>query len=419
MADVGPARIAPVPRGRVVRNPLSLVRVDTAIARSAAGFGFAFMLQSIPAMVEQLPNSSPLWAGVMVFALVVSLALAALASVLRQQVRGANITFAVVYLVALISWPFAVTDPANATTDSYWLYYTLTIATAMATVGFPLRVATAYLILAPTLYAIIRVTPAGGGVTTVQAALDSVYAVILGGAITIITAILRGAASSVDRAQATALERYGHAVRQHATEAERVQVDAIVHDSVLTTFLSAARADTPEAKELASRMAGNAIGYLRDAVSVVPSGDADVALSVLANRIADAASALSEPFTVETDRAGETPVPVAVAEAVYSAAVQAMVNSLQHAGPGAERWASVRYEGGGVVVEVGDRGVGFDPQVVPHERLGVRVSILERVSSVGGVARVDTSPGEGTLVTLRWPAVEDAPNVTGDPEDAS
>ena len=419
MADASPARLAPVPRGRVVRNPLSLVRVDTAIARSAAGFGFAFMLQSIPAMVEQLPNSSPLWAGVMVFALVVSLALAALASVLRQQVRGANITFAVVYLVALISWPFAVTDPANATTDSYWLYYTLTIATAMATVGFPLRVATAYLILAPTLYAIIRVTPAGGGVTTVQAALDSVYAVILGGAITIITAILRGAASSVDRAQATALERYGHAVRQHATEAERVQVDAIVHDSVLTTFLSAARADTPEAKELASRMAGNAIGYLRDAVSVVPSGDADVALSVLANRIADAASALSEPFTVETDRAGETPVPVAVAEAVYSAAVQAMVNSLQHAGPGTERWASVRYEGGGVVVEVGDRGVGFDPQVVPHERLGVRVSILERVSSVGGVARVDTSPGEGTLVTLRWPAAPEVPAVIGDPEDVS
>lgn len=419
MADTSPARLAPVPRGQAVLNPLSLVRVDTAIARSAAGFGFAFMLQSIPAMIAQLPNSSPLWAGVMVFALVVSLALAALASALRQQVRGANITFAVVYLVALISWPFAVVDPAAATQDSYWLYYLLTIATAMATVGFPLRVATAYLILAPTLYAIIRVTPAGGGVTTVQAALDSVYAIILGGAITIITAILRSAASSVDRAQATALERYGHAVRQHATEAERVQVDAIVHDSVLTTFLSAARADTPEAKELASRMAGNAIGYLRDAVSVVPVGDADVALSVLANRIADAASALSEPFTVETDRAGESPVPVAVAEAVYSAAVQAMVNSLQHAGPGTERWASVRYEGGSVVVEVGDRGVGFDPQIVPQERLGVRVSILERVSSVGGVARVDTAPGEGTLVTLRWPAVPDEPAEIVDPGAAS
>ncbi len=404
MAEFGRARLAPVPRGRPVRNPLSLVRVDTAIARTAAGFGIAFMLQSIPAMISQLPNSEPLWSGVMVFALVVSLALTVLASALRQQVRGAHITFAVVYLVALISWPFAVVDPAAATQDSYWLYYQLTIATAMATVGFPLRVATAYLILAPTIYAVIRVTPAGGGVTTAQAALDSVYAIILGGAITIITAILRSAASSVDRAQATALERYGHAVRQHATEAERVQVDAIVHDSVLTTFLSAARADTPEAKELAARMAGNAIGYLRDAVSVTPPGDADVAVAVLGTRITDAASALSEPVPVDTARAGETLVPVAVAEAVYSAAVQAMVNSLQHAGEGTTRWASVRSDGSGVVVEVGDRGSGFDASQVPNERLGVRVSILERVASVGGVAQVDTAPGSGTVVTLRWPA---------------
>jgi len=404
MAEFGRARLAPVPRGRPVRNPLSLVRVDTAIARTAAGFGVAFMLQSVPAMIAQLPNSDPLWSGVMVFALVVSLALTVLASALRQQVRGAHITFAVVYLVALISWPFAVVDTAQATQDSYWLYYQLTIATAMATVGFPLRVATAYLILAPTIYAVIRVTPAGGGVTTAQAALDSVYAIILGGAITIITAILRSAASSVDRAQATALERYGHAVRQHATEAERVQVDAIVHDSVLTTFLSAARADTPEAKELAARMAGNAIGYLRDAVSVTPPGDADVAVAVLATRISDAASALSEPVPVDTALAGETQVPVAVAEAVYSAAVQAMVNSLQHAGEGTKRWASVRAEAGGVVVEVGDRGSGFDAAQVPNERLGVRVSILERVSSVGGAAKVDTAPGAGTVVTLRWPA---------------
>ena len=45
------------------------------------------------------------------------------------------------------------------------------------------------------------------------------------------------------------------AVRQHATEVERVQVDAIVHDSVLTTLLSAAGAGTPEEQALAARMA--------------------------------------------------------------------------------------------------------------------------------------------------------------------
>ena len=197
----------------------------------AAGFGVAFMLQSVPAMVEQLPNMQPAWSVTMVGALVASLALTVVVSVIDRGLRIGHVTFAVVYLIALISWPFAVIDPAQAPSSSYWLYYTLTIATAMATVGLGIRLATAYVVLAPVIYGIIRITPPGGEVTITQTVLDSVYAIILGGAITIITAILRNAASSVDRAQATALQRYGHAVRQHATEAERVQVDAIVHDA--------------------------------------------------------------------------------------------------------------------------------------------------------------------------------------------
>jgi signal transduction histidine kinase len=405
MADAISSRLASVPRGRAVRNPLSLVRVMTAIARTAAGFGVAFLLQSVPAMIDQLPNMNPAWSVVMVGSLVASLAATVVVSVVDRGLRIGHVTFAVVYLIALVSWPFAVVDPAEAPgPDSYWLYYTLTIATAMATVGLGIRLATVYVVLAPLIYGVIRITPAGGGVTITQAVLDSVYAIILGGAITIITAILRSAASSVDRAQATALERYGHAVRQHAIEAERVQVDAIVHDSVLTTLLSAARAETVEAKELAAHMAGNAIGHLRDAVSEVPQGDAEVSVAALANRIADAAAALSEPVDVDSDGVRPGRVPVAVAEAVYSAAVQAMVNSLQHAGGGTRRWAIVRGGAEDLLVEIGDRGAGFDPDAVPTERLGVRVSILERVASVGGVAVIDTVLGEGTVVSLRWPA---------------
>ncbi|MFT4029044.1 MAG: histidine kinase [Protaetiibacter sp.] len=409
MADAIPARPASVRRGRGVRNPLSLVRVTTAIARTAAGFGVAFLLQSVPAIVDQLPNMHPVWSIVMVGSLVASLAVTVITSIVERGLRIGHVTFAAVYLVALVSWPFAVLDPARAPgPESYWLYYLLTIATATATVGLGIRLATAYVVLAPLIYGVIRITPPGGGVLVTQAVLDSVYAIILGGAITILTTILRGAASSVDRAQATALERYGHAVRQHAIETERVQVDAIVHDSVLTTLLSAARAETAEAKELASRMAGNAIGHLRDAVSEAPQGDAEVSISALANRVADAAAALSEPIEVDSDGVRPGRIPVAVAEALYSAAVQAMVNSLQHAGAGTRRWAVIRGDAAeGLLVEVGDRGSGFDPDAVPTERLGVRVSILERVTSVGGSAAIDTAPGRGTVVSLRWPAEEE------------
>ena len=64
-----------------------------------------------------------------------SLVFAVVASIVRRWVRIADISFAAVYLIALVSWPFAVVDVAAAPSDSYWLYYIMTIATAMATVG--------------------------------------------------------------------------------------------------------------------------------------------------------------------------------------------------------------------------------------------------------------------------------------------
>jgi len=33
----------------------------------------------------------------------------------------------------------------------------------------------------------------------------------------------------------------------------------------------------------------------------------------------------------------------------------------------------------------------------------VRVSIIERVGNAGGHAQVDSAPGRGTSITIRWP----------------
>ncbi|HTL40366.1 MAG TPA: ATP-binding protein [Pseudolysinimonas sp.] len=392
------------PRGRQVRNPLSLRRVESAVSRSAAGFGIAFFAQSAPAMLSQLPNTHEAWNIVFVASIVSTLVFAVAAAVSRRYVRISATTFSAVYLIGLLTWPFAVLDPSRITTDSFWLYGIMTVATSMAAIGLPVRWASIYLVAIPSIYAIIRLTPPGGAVGPSRAALDSVFALILGGVITIIFVMLRTAAASVDRAQQTALERYSHAVRQHAIEAERVQVDAIVHDSVLTTLLSAARAYTPEANELAATMAGNAIGHLRDAVAVAPDTDTQVPAVVLFGRISEAAATMSQPFEVRSLRLGRVSMPIPVAEALYSAAVQGMVNSLQHAGADVARWVEVKgMPRGAIQVEVGDDGAGFDVATVPTERLGVRVSILERMSSAGGHADIVSAPGSGTRVVLRWP----------------
>ncbi len=207
--SVGGPGSAP-PRGRQVRNPLSLRRVESAVSRSAAGFGIAFFLQTTPTMLAQLSTTLPAWNAVFVGGLLASLLFTVVAAVMRRWVRIAHTSFAAVYLIALISWPFAVLDPASATADSSWLYGLMTVATAMAAIGLEVRWASLYLVLIPLIYAIIRLTPAGGDVGPSRAALDSVFALILGGVITIIFTMLRTAADKVERAVQTPLEPSSH-----------------------------------------------------------------------------------------------------------------------------------------------------------------------------------------------------------------
>jgi signal transduction histidine kinase len=179
-----------------------------------------------------------------------------------------------------------------------------------------------------------------------------------------------------------------------------------VHDSVLTTLISAARAYSPEAMELTAAMAGNAIGHLHDAALVQPDDGTTVRLRAVAKRISDAAGGMSPPFQIRRIEVGSRSIPVSAGEAVYSAAVQAMVNSIQHGGdsPNIERWVSMRSaRPGGIEVEVGDSGRGFVVDSVPTERLGVRVSIIERVTNAGGSVVIESAPDEGARVRVRWP----------------
>jgi signal transduction histidine kinase len=404
-----PTALHPATRAAQSHKPASRSQIDTVISRSVAFFGLIFGAQTVPAVFGQAAQLRDSWIAGFVVALFGGLLLAVVASIAQRFVRAVNIYIAAVYLVAMLTWPLAVSDAAATSAGRPWLWYLCTVATAAAAVALPTWMATLYLFVAPLAYAVIRVTPSGGGAQWQSALLDAVYAIILGGAVLILMTLLRSAAASVDAAQTTALARYSHAIRQHATEVERVQVDSIVHDSVLTTLLSAASAYNADSRALAGRMAGQAIGHLKDAAAVVPDDESSVPLSQVATRIIGATTTLSAPFALHSQPVVAGSIPVQAADAVYSAAVQAMVNSLQHAGTSdsIERWLSVSGTGnGGLEVQVGDTGVGFDPDDVHVGRLGLRVSILERVTNAGGSVRIDSSPGSGTLITILWPATD-------------
>lgn len=387
------------------RGPVSREQIDALVSRAVAGFGVLFGLQTVPILLNQLDEVHRVWVLLFAPLFFVTLVGALVAAVLQRYVRVMHGIVAVYYVVGVLTWPIAITDVDGGTHSTHWLYPLLTVASAMAAIAFRPALATLYLVVVPIVMAVVRVV--SGAVLVREAVLDSVYAIILGGAIIIIITMLRQAASAVDTAQKTALDAYAHAVRQHATEVERVQVDAIVHDSVLTTLLSAARADTPESRSLAASMAAKAIGHLRQAALVGPHDGASTPLTQVSSRVTEAAAGAGAHFEIRTRGIGSRSIPAAAADAVCSAAVQAMVNSVQHAGdaPRVKRWITVRgLQPLGIVIEVGDTGHGFAAWEVPPERIGVRVSIVERVAHAGGRAEIDSAPGEGTVVTIRWPA---------------
>lgn len=398
----------PLPQSKQPRNPISRKQVERVLSRSVAVFGLVFGgVQSVPAMLDQIAAPYPVWLYTVVPTLYGTLVIIFIASVAQRAIRVTMGLFTVVYAIALVTWPIAIMPGADIFSGIHWLNYLITVAAAMATIAFRPTLASLYVAGTIAFYVAVRATPLGGGAPLLLAILEGFYALFLSGIVVVVITLIRSAASSVDTAQSTALDRYSFAVRQHATEVERVQVDAIVHDSVLTTLISAARAYTPEAQALAATMAGNAIGYLRDAAAASPDDGTMVRYSTVIDRITETAGQLSAPFELRLKSVGTRSMPAHAAETMYSAAVQAMMNSLTHAGADATRWVSARaIPHGGLRVEVGDTGKGFEIGNIASERLGVRVSIIERLANAGGRATIVSAPGEGTVVKLRWPHAE-------------
>lgn len=404
-AESAPALAEPAPFGvdpaRGVRPSITQASVERAFAILIAVAAIGFGAINVPNVLQQLPSLDPFWGPLAAGLLGASFLFVGVSAFAQRLAQIAQIVCALLFLVVLVTWPLTVVHPLEGA-EKPWPWWFCTVGSTAAAMGFAPWRAIVYTALVPAVYAWVAFSPLGGSGGP-QALLDGAFTMILSGAVLVIAVLLRRAAAAVDVAQATAVRRYSSAIREHATEVERVQVDAIVHDSVLTTLLSAARAETPEAKALAARMARNAIDHLGAAAADLPGEAPPVSVLELRDRIVDALGTLSSPVTVRDAPVGGLRMPAVAADAIASAALQAAVNSVQHAGgPDVRRWVCIEQRGASVHVEVGDDGAGFDLAAVPAARLGVRRSIIERVQAVDGTALVLSNPGAGTRIRLAW-----------------
>jgi signal transduction histidine kinase len=174
-------------------------------------------------------------------------------------------------------------------------------------------------------------------------------------------------------------------------EEQRAEIAAHLHDSVLQTLALIQNRAGPQSE--VARIARAQERELRDWLF---AGTDPFAQDLAAElRAFGAELELDYAVRIEVITAGEV---AGIASASLSgAAREAMLNAARHAG--GEVTVFVEATSGAIDVFVRDHGPGFDADEVPDGRLGVRESIVGRMSRAGGVATV-TSDENGTEVQL-------------------
>lgn len=183
-----------------------------------------------------------------------------------------------------------------------------------------------------------------------------------------------------------------------AREAERADIAAHLHDSVLQTLALIQRRSGDAAA--VARLARAQERDLRSWLYGAPTSDVTTvaaAVEAVAADLEDIHGTVVEVVCVGDAALGEG------SSALVAALREAVANAVRHAG-GTVR-VYVECTPAEIEAFVRDRGPGFDPDRVPHDRLGLRESIIGRMERHGGSATVRTAPGEGTEVRLRLPSI--------------
>ena len=183
-------------------------------------------------------------------------------------------------------------------------------------------------------------------------------------------------------------------------EVQRAEIAAHLHDSVLQTL--ALIQNRAGASSEVARIARAQERELRDWLFV---GDTPV-IADLATELRDAAAAIELDYAVRIEVVAAGLSVDTASTALVAASREAMVNAARHAG--GEVSVYLETAPGSIDVFVRDRGPGVDLGSLPSDRLGIRESIIGRMTRAGGTATVRPgSGGSGTEVHLHLEVARD------------
>lgn len=404
------AAAAPPSSGHPDRRDDEVARLTRLIYLVLGVSAVFFGALSLPLFVEQahgadLPLVAACW--LLLFGLPIAMGALSLWAPLGA-LRILAVTEAVVFVLALAEWLVLRPAPLPAGSDIPWVITLTAIpAVSLATVATA-PVAWTYVVVVSGLSGWVRAMSSAGANPSLIGLKDALYTLLLVSVFVGLTIAVRRIAGRV--ASAVAADRAAYAVSAAglARKRERLTVDALVHDTVLSILLMAGRGDvdvdqlSEHARQTLARITGLSAP---PPARLVPASELEDRLRRLTGQLA--------PDADFTSHLPARPLPALVVEALVLAAGEALRNSLRHAEPAhpsspprnVARSVDVRDEHGTVVVRVRDDGAGFDPADVPAQRLGIERSIVARMAAFrGGSASVSSVAGAGTEVTLSWTA---------------
>ncbi len=221
-----------------------------------------------------------------------------------------------------------------------------------------------------------------------------------------LVAVIRGGARQADAVVAAGLETERQIRAEEARRADEREQHRQLHDTVLSTLTMVAAGSFAELSPALTAQAARDLSVLQGLATAPPvlgttGPDGLAQLTDLSPKLERAAADTGD-LAVRLKLVPVT-LPSPVANQLVACVGEALRNVERHAGT--DR-AEVTVTGGAgwAVVEITDRGCGFDPAATPPSRRGIRESITGRMLAAGGRAAIASRPGAGTTVTVSWPA---------------
>lgn len=309
-------------------------------------------------------------------------------------------TAALSFFVAVVTWPLAWDGSHIKQTQAIWFSAFPGLASLAGVIAWPAWAVFVHLVTACISVQWVNFVARGDVAPTMLAPeilFAIMYCLIFVGAAVMALRTGRLLDETTEDTHASAAA----AAARQARAVERERFDALIHDSVISTLLTAARGGSRD------DVPALAAGTLAELDEIRAGGEEDRPMNperAVVHLRASAAAADGEAlFEVTADRGGGEPIPADAVRSVGAAAAEALRNARRHGGLGTRSRVTGIVGAEVIDVQVIDDGPGFDPAAVSSARLGIAVSIRGRMDRLaGGTAEVDSTPGRGTVVRLRW-----------------